>query len=132
MSDRYPTLRKMGIENPDQIASYSVLSDYPNKDILRIKYRRPPGSLLPVTRSYEFNRTPRAADSQTSDGDLISHEVSEFLNVALIELEGLVRAHGSKDVLVEDVLAQLEDIEREFIGELAGLKAKLKQLRGLA
>lgn len=132
MADKYPTLTLMGINNPDQIESYSLTTPDANKDVIRIKYRRPSGSLLPTTRKYEFDRTARAADPAATGGDLQTYEISPVLNKALLELDSIVRGHDTKDALVDDILEQIADIEQDFAAEVASLRAKLAKLRDLA
>ncbi|MDO9417762.1 DUF3461 family protein [Pararhizobium sp.] len=130
MSDKYPTLALMGILNPEQIVSHSLVNISAAKDLLRIKYQRKPGSLLPMTRGYEFDRIPRASDpNATIGGELTVYEISPTLDEALQELRNIVDDQGGRSALIASILGQIDDMESEFATELAGLRAKLKQLQ---
>ncbi len=62
--NNYPRLLKMGIQHPEQIKSYSV-SSLNQIDYLLISYDRPQGSLLPISRTYEFPRVaPKSSASK--------------------------------------------------------------------
>ena len=51
MEDKFPTLTLMGITNPTQIQSYSLAQVGPSKDVLKIRYKRPAGSLRASSRT---------------------------------------------------------------------------------
>lgn len=129
MADKFPALKLMGVNSVDQIQSYTLTNADPSKDVLRIKYKRPAGSFLPKTRSYEFDRTPRASDPSATGGDLTTYEISPILNDALVELDSIVNAKVDKEAVIDGMLEQLGDLEREFAGEIANLRAKLNVLR---
>ena len=57
----YPRLKEMGIDEPHRITGYVVNSIH-RVDILRIRQKREPGSLLPVRRSWEFPRIQLGLD----------------------------------------------------------------------
>jgi Protein of unknown function (DUF3461) len=132
MSDKHPNLTTMGITNFEQIKSYSLARTGVNKDILRIKYRRPQGSFRPLVRSYEFERTPRPADpNATLGGDLTIYEVSPVLDGALAELDRIVRTLDSRKSILEDVEEHLTQLEDEFAANIAALRTKLNELQRL-
>jgi hypothetical protein len=132
MTNKYPNLAEMGVRNPDQIASYTLVHIALDKDVLRIKYKRAAGSFLPQTRGYEFDRIPKASDpSHTTGGRLTSYEISPVLDGALRELDSIVHGPDGRDVVASDILDQLTHLEHEFAGELASLRAKLNQLKSL-
>ena len=130
MTDKYPNLAKMGISNAEDIVSYSVSNVRLTKDVLRLKYRRAPGSFLPITRGYEFDRTARASEPHGIEGTSLStYEISPVLDGALRELESIIQHHHGRDTLAEEVLDQIDSLERDFAGEIASLRSKLKQLQ---
>jgi Protein of unknown function (DUF3461) len=127
---RYPNLTEMGIHNPEQISSCSLTALRFDRDILRIRYRRPSGSLLPITRSYEFGRIPRPVDPTATAGDgLTQYEIAPILNGALAELDGLVRAHETQAAVVAALTEQVDELEEDFTAGIAGIKARLTELQ---
>ena len=131
MEDKFPTLTLMGITNPTQIQSYSLAQVGPSKDVLKIRYKRPAGSLRASSRSYEFERTPRAVEPSSTGGDLTLYEIPPILNKALLELDTLLKDEQSKAELLDHIMAQLIDIERDFTGELEAIRAKLAKIRAM-
>ena len=128
IAQQYPILNLMGIVSPDQFQSYS-LSDYDDRnDILKITYRRTSGSLLPTTRKYEFDRTAQTADLAATGGDLQTYEISRILNAALLELDSIMQGPGNAESAVNDILRQIGELERDFVSEMASLRAKVKAL----
>lgn len=128
MPNRYPTLKLMGIENADQIQSYSLSGRDDRADTLKITYRRPAGSFLPTTRKYDFDRTARAANPAATGGELQIYEISPILEQALVELDTIVHGHETVEAAVEDILNQISELEKELAGELGALRAKIKKL----
>lgn len=131
MDDPYPTLTLMGIRNPSQIQSYSQSRASPSRDILRIKYRRPAGSWLATTRSYEFDRAAAASDAGGISGSLTSYEISPILNDAVTELDSLLAADRSKEERLESILSLIEEVERSFSGEMAHLRDRVRALKDM-
>lgn len=111
MTDRFPTLHEMGVTNPSEIVSYDLIQNDDNEDILRLRYKRPSGSFLPVTRVYHFGRTPRA--SATSDS-LIETEIAPTLSAALVELDTLVHAKSDRKVVIGDLRERMGGLEAEI------------------
>jgi len=127
-----PTLSRMGIENADQITRYETLQKSSRKDVLRIFYKREPGSLLPVRRTYEFGRGLQSdvADSGAPRFE-INYEVSpEYLN-AIAELDALLENRNSRPARVAHVLEQLDDLQKRVDAGEAGtdIAARFDTLR---
>lgn len=121
MPDRFPTLHEMGVINPSEIVSYDLIQNDQDQDILRLRYKRPSGSFLPVTRVYHFGRTPRAA---TGSDSLIEYEIAPTLSAALLELDTLVQTKSDRKAVIGDLrqrLAGLEAEMRSISGELQRL-----------
>ncbi|MGB0846619.1 MAG: DUF3461 family protein [Thiolinea sp.] len=128
MSENYPTLTAMGIKNPNQIVGYNVYPVKEDMDVLRIRYARPKGSFLPVTRSY---RLGRAGKSQTVDSGtrqtVMIYEVSAMLTKAREELDQIVSGNLSKQELKQQILQEMERMENNFLGEMAALRQMLSK-----
>lgn len=129
MSMQYPNLAQMGVQNPQEIIGYTLSHIAPGADVLKIKYQRPKGSLLPVTRSYNIGRAvqTRMIDSGTATTGEI-YEISPVLTKALHELDQIVDAKTSKEELKKHILAELERVELEFVAELRALRHLMAQL----
>lgn len=129
MSMQYPNLAQMGVQNPQEIIGYTLSHIIPATDVLKIKYQRPKGSLLPVTRSYNIGRAvqTRMIDSGTATTGEI-YEISPILSKAIYELDQIVDAKTSKDQLKKHILAELERVELEFVAEMRALRHLMAQL----
>ena len=91
-----PTLREMGINNPDQIVRYQTRQKTPRRDVLKITYKRKHGSILPVRRVYEFGRAVRT--SVVDSGAPLykeTYEVSPIYQSAIAELDALLNESSS-------------------------------------
>ncbi len=111
---RTTTLEEMGIKRAHEIASYSLRAKASDKDVLKIRYKRTPGSLLPESRTYKFGR---ALKSVIADGGTSrmahTYEISPFLLKAIAELDELV-SDNNKSVTSKAP----SQIGEEKVGEL--------------
>lgn len=129
MPDRYPTLKAMGVTSPDQIASYDLIDGDSHDDILRLRYQRPAGSFLPVTRVYHFARTLRASDSTAA---MVDYEIAPTLSAALLELDALLHDKTDRKVAIAEIRARISALDGEIRAELRSLQKSLKRLEELA
>lgn len=129
MTTQYPNLAQMGVQNPQEIIGYTLSHIAPATDVLKIKYQRPKGSLLPVTRSYNIGRAvqTRMLDSGTATTEEI-HEISPVLSKAIAELDSIVDAKSSKDELKKHILTELDRVEVEFVAEIKALRHLIAKL----
>lgn len=118
----YPTLTEMGITSPGEISSYELFEDIGEEDVLRVRYRRKPGSLLPEIRVYRFRRIGVPA-AQT--GDKAATEISPKLSKAVVELDELLAAHGE----VSSLAAQINDAMTAIEMEMARVRSLTRQIR---
>lgn len=129
MNTKYPNLQQMGVQNPDQINSYTVSHIAPDTDILKIKYQRPKGSFLPVTRSYHIGRTPHSHIVDSGSGTLKEfYEISPVLSNAILELDNIVKTNVTYAELKQQILADLDRIQLEVTAELNTLRALVNKL----
>ena len=120
----YPRLEQMGIRHPKEIEKYAVYT-VGTTDILRIIYDRKPGSLLPVSRRYQFPQVKKSVlvDSGTRQTGVI-YESSGAFREALHELEQLrAKREKGQDVaaLIREELRQLEEdiaLRSQYINSL--------------
>lgn len=144
--DKYPALAEMGITRFHEISHYSLRQDGPDKDILRVNYKRAKGSLLPYSRKYKFGRALKTvvADGGTARMET-TREISPFLLRAVAELDTLVDAnqHGDNgsakvatiksDLLVEmNELAQLiraaKCDDKAIVAKLVSVRKNIESL----
>ena len=111
MSD-YPQLKDMGIQRPEQIRSYMVNS-ISGIDVLRIVYKRDEGSLLPISRNYEFPRVQRTVKSSKGEEQAVL-ETAPALRAAVTELKTLMAARKDKPELAAALLQELAELEQEM------------------
>ncbi len=106
------TLQEMGIRNPSEISRYVLRHPDERTDELTIHYRRQPGSLLPVTRMYEFHRMPRTIVTDSGRAETAAiFEASPKLLGALEELDALLGAAGdsaSRKIALADQIRALK------------------------
>ena len=110
MSD-YPQLTEMGVTHPQQIDRYMVNS-ISNFDVLRILYRRQKGSLLPVSRTYEFPRVQRSFTNRGGQTETVMETAPE-LRAATDELKQLLEAKENRQGAAEAILDELRQLEEE-------------------
>lgn len=123
--DNYPRLAEMGVLHPEQITRYSVNSiDF--VDYLRIFYERPKGSLLPVTRNYQFPRTQKADAS----GAAVMESSSEFRE-AIAELDEVLAASEVAQGIAENMLSELEGLEEDVAHHAACLRELIEKIRNV-
>lgn len=129
MTTQYPNLAQMGVQNPQDIIGYTLSHIAPATDVLKIKYQRPKGSLLPVTRSYNIGRAvqTRMMDSGTAKTGEI-HEISPVLAKAITELDTIVDAKSTRAELKKHLLTELDRVEVEFVAEIQALRSLMRQL----
>jgi len=129
MSEQYPTLKSMGIQNPAQITGYILSQPKPDSDLLRIKYQRPKGSFLPVTRSYRIGRSSKmqVTDSGTNQTEIV-YEISPILSKAINELDSIVNTNQSKTELRQQILGELERMESDFVAEIAAVRQLVEKI----
>ena len=120
----YPRLEQMGIKHPHEIEKYAVYT-VGTTDVLRIIYDRKPGSLLPVSRRYNFPQVKKSVmvDSGTRQTKVLYESTGAFRE-ALHELEKLrAKREKGEDVaaLIREELRLLEEdiaLRSQYINSL--------------
>ncbi len=123
MSD-YPQLAEMGIRNPHQIRTYMVNS-ISRIDVLRIIYKRKEGSLLPVTRSYEFPRVQKTITNSKGAEETVL-ETAPALRAAEAELKALIESRDAMPERTLTLLEELESLETELACRVDHIRSLLK------
>ncbi len=129
------TLAKMGIENPDEIARYTLRQRSGREDVLKIYYEREKGSLLPVSRTYRFGRSLQTSVADSGQPRFSeSYEVSPVLLKAVEELDALVAARAEpspKQALMQEIDAMRALLKGESV-DTAALSQQLDRLKDRA
>ncbi len=122
----YPALLSLGINRPHEISSYT-LSSTNDVDILRIRYTRQKGSLLPVSKKFKFPRRP-IPGIHPKPGESLVTEISPALEEAVEELSQLLsKEHSVKDKKTE-LLRELDEFEHYISVQIAEFKAEIEKL----
>lgn len=88
--ERYPRLAELGIARFHEISGYTLRQDGRRDDVLKVRYKRQKGSLLPESRTYRFGRSPRTIVADGGSARLEdSYEISPHLLAAIDELDRL-------------------------------------------
>lgn len=111
MSD-YPQLTEMGVLHPEQIDRY-VVNSILNVDVLRIIYQRRKGSLLPVSKTFEFPRVQNEVTDSKGQSQTVM-ETDPMLRAAVTELKQLLVAKQDKRTLAESIDEELQQLEEEI------------------
>lgn len=129
MTETYPFLASMGVKNPEQIESYTVYQSREDLDILRLIYKRPKGSFLPITRKYKFGRGGKSqtVDSGTRKTVLI-YEISPQLVNATQELDRITETTRSRQQIKEHFRSELKRIQNDFKAETDALLDLIDEL----
>ncbi len=122
----YPALLSLGVNRPHEISSYT-LSSTNDVDILRIRYTRQKGSLLPTSKKFKFPRRP-IPGIHSQPGESLMTEISPALEEALEELSQLLsKEHSLKDRKTE-LLRELDEFEDYIRVQIAEFKAEIEKL----
>ena len=126
----YPTLKEMGITRFEEISHYALRQEGLEKDALKIYYQREKGSLLPTSRKYKFGRSTNTMRTGSGDSGVEEvHEISPFLLKALAELDELVSRREEAVDDREQLLAEIEHLERTVRLKCSDLKARVERMK---
>lgn len=110
----YPRLTEMGVLHPQQISNFSVNS-IAYTDVLRIVYRRPKGSILPLTRTYKFPRVQKAAEIGVKKRKVKTvMESDPALREAVEELQDLMESKQQKQEVADSILEEIRLLEEDI------------------
>lgn len=121
-AQQYPALADMGIRNAYEISGYSLRPAGAHRDVLKIRYKRAKGSLLPQKRTYKFGRSLKTvvADGGTARMEH-SYEISPMLLKAVAELDTLVADNKKVGTVVKSLIG--EEQATRLVSELEELQA---------
>jgi len=125
----YPTLDSMGITSTENIEKFTLR--YENgQDVLKVYYRREKGSLLPKSKKFKFGRSTKTV---LADGGQQTYrqvqEPSLIVVRALEELEKIVGKQHEIKVSKDDLIVELEHLEKVMESKIADIKEKINALK---
>lgn len=125
----HPTLESMGITSTENIEKFTLR--YENgQDVLKVYYRREKGSLLPKSKKFKFGRSTKTV---LADGGQQTYrqvqEPSLIVVRALEELEKIVGKQHEIKVSKDDLIVELEHLEKVMESKISDIKEKIKALK---
>ncbi|MEP0071068.1 MAG: DUF3461 family protein [Marinomonas sp.] len=121
----YPTLNSMGVTSVQDIDKFTLRYEGGN-DVLKIYYRREKGSLLPKSKKFKFGRSTKTV--LADGGQQTYRQVQEpSLTVlrAMEELEQIVGRQHEEKVSKEDLVKELEHLEKVMTNKISEIRAKI-------
>ena len=125
---KYKLLTEMGVQNPEQIERYGLYT-VDNTDILRIFYTRKQGSILPVSRTYRFERIKKSTlvDSGTRQTEIIYESAPAFRN-AVAELDRIMAAKDRKQELSSLIAEEVRLLEEDLASRIDYIKSLVAKI----
>ena len=125
----HPTLQSMGITSIQDIEKFTLR--YENgHDVLKIYYRREKGSLLPKSKKFKFGR---ATKTVLADGGQQTYrqvqEPSLIVLRAMEELEQIVGKQNETKASKDDLVKELEHLEKVVNSKIAEIKEKINSMK---
>jgi len=124
----YPTLQSMGITSIQDIEKFTLRYEG-GHDVLKIYYRREKGSLLPKSKKFKFGRSPKTV---LADGGQQTYrqvqEPSLIVLRAMEELEKIVGKQHETKATKEDLIKELEHLEKVVNSKIEQLKTKIQAM----
>jgi hypothetical protein len=127
MSD-LKALTAMGVQNPEQIARFSIYTT-DDADTLRIIYNRKKGSILPVSKKFRFPRLKKSTmiDGGTDKTSVIYESSAEFRN-ALHELNELMDQKENADEIRKLILDEIHTLEEDVAARVSYIQSLVKKI----
>ncbi|MCB5161216.1 DUF3461 family protein [Marinomonas algarum] len=121
----YPTLESMGITSLNDIEKFTLRYEG-GHDVLKIYYRREKGSLLPKSKKFKFGRSSKTV---LADGGQQTYrqvqEPSLIVLRAMEELEDIVGKQHEAQVTKDDLIKELEHLEKVVNSKISEIKQKI-------
>ncbi|MGO2354118.1 MAG: DUF3461 family protein [Marinomonas foliarum] len=125
----YPTLQSMGITSIQDIEKFTLRYEG-GHDVLKIYYRREKGSLLPKSKKFKFGRSTKTV---LADGGQQTYrqvqEPSLIVLRAMEELEKIVGRQHETKASKEDLIKELEHLEKVVNSKINEIKVKIESMQ---
>ena len=126
--DKFPSLVEMGFEDPKDIDRYTTRVEG-DVDILKIYHRRHQGEWMTKSKKFKFKRlhkTLRVNEGLTAYRD--TTESSPFFLKAMGELDSIVAVERSVKAKKEDILEEIEHLNKVVNRKIEDLKRQIDEL----
>ncbi|MEO9656145.1 DUF3461 family protein [Marinomonas sp.] len=124
----YPTLESMGITSIQDIEKFTLRYEG-GHDVLKVYYRREKGSLLPKSKKFKFGRSTKTV---LADGGQQTYrqvqEPSLIVLRATEELSKIVGKQAEDKVTKEDLITELEHLEKVMNSKIKEIKEKINAI----
>ena len=123
------TLTEMGVDNPNDIARYTIYTVH-DTDVLRIIYSRKQGSLLPVSKTFKFPRIKKSVlvDSGTRQTQVLFERNPSFEN-ALTEIEEILENQKNQEALNQVLADEILQLEAEMTSRIDYIKLLVEKAK---
>ncbi len=123
------TLTEMGVDNPNDIARYTIYTVH-DTDVLRIIYSRKQGSLLPVSKTFKFPRIKKSVlvDSGTRQTQVLFERNPSFEN-ALTEIEEILENQKDQEALNQVLADEILQLEAEMTSRIDYIKLLVEKTK---
>jgi hypothetical protein len=123
------TLTEMGVDNPNDIARYTIYTVH-DADVLRIIYSRKQGSLLPVSKTFKFPRIKKSVlvDSGTRQTQVLFERNPSFEN-ALTEIEEILENQKNHEALNQVLADEILQLEAEMTSRIDYIKLLVEKAK---
>ena len=129
MSD-FPTLKEMGINNPQEIDRYSLQTINESMDILRIVYKRQKGSLLPSSKRFRFGRSERILMGEDeTKSPVVHYEISPFVRKAMAELDKIVQSKRDRNYQLQVIREEMQRLQEDTTARMAYIQELVDELK---
>ena len=129
MSD-FPTLKEMGINNPQEIDRYSLQTINDNMDILRIVYKRQKGSLLPSSKRFRFGRSERILMGEDdTKSPMVHYEISPFVRKAMSELDKIVQSKRDRNYQLQIIKEEMQRLQEDTTARMSYIQELVDELK---
>ncbi|OUS34641.1 hypothetical protein A9R01_08070 ['Osedax' symbiont bacterium Rs2_46_30_T18] len=128
MSD-FPTLEELGVTSTYEVVRYS-LSREVHLDVLKVHYKRQPGSLLAKSKKFHFCRGLNHMGEAKGDVNCTPQHVSPQLLLAIEELRSLMaeKPMRKRAEIKKAVYEKLDNLDIVIDSKLQHLRQQLEDL----
>lgn len=126
--EKFPALAEMGFEEPSDIDRYTTRIEG-DVDILKIYHLRHKGEWMTKSKKFKFKRLHkklRVNEGLTAFRD--TTESSPFFLKAITELDKLVAGEKSSKAKKEDILEEMEHLNRVVSRKIEDLRRQIEEL----
>jgi hypothetical protein len=126
--EKFPALFEMGFEDPNDVDRYTTRIEG-DVDILKVYHRRHQGEWMTKSKKYKFKRLHkklRVNEGLTAYRD--TTESSPFFLKAIAELDQLVAGDKSTKAKKEDILEEIDHLNKVVARKIEDLRRQIEEL----